>query len=320
LLSVSVDKEADHHLRVELHLSVCCALSTRNLKLGSYDNVWTTATAMEGFFDILLEDVLAFYSIADSIIFSLLVCNVLALALLSISVIRSVSGIFPTCQHRAVATRLLQSLPLAALGRAHRFYASSEGGMAALDNDEASKAHIERMDDVNQNSQTVVAPAEGVGKQGSFSLKHCRAFTSQHHHARGSSEGMGGGSGPDAGADAAEEKRNMHYSESESPGRLASKRRISFRWQVWTSFNPIEQLLPIAAGPPIPPASASGRGIRRRRRTSLLILMDRGEEGQANLSPPQASRALCVLDKRKLDVDIAAEPASLPLTAANLMR
>jgi hypothetical protein len=196
--------------------------------------------------------------------------------------------------------------------------------MAALDNDEASKAHIERMDDVNQFSQTVVAPAEGVGKQGSFSLKHCRAFTSQHHHARGSSEGMGGGSGPDAGADAAEEERNMNYSESESPGRLASKRRISFRWQVWTSFNPIEQLLPIAAGPPIPPASASGRGIRRRRRTSLLIVMDSGEEGLANVrvSPLQASQALCVLDKKKFDVDIAAaaEPASLPLTAANLMR
>jgi hypothetical protein len=314
--------------------------------------------------DILLDDVLAFYSIADACVFSLLTCNVLVLALISFSVLRSVSSIFPTCQHRAVAAQLLQSLPLAALGRVHRLYASSQCGMAVLDDEEASKANIEQMDDLKVDSYKVSAQADGVGKQEPFAAQHCQTGTAERgrggvsggrtavssvggslstgscssgsgrrqrrrcegSHAsasaikqvKGSTEDMilmesGKGSSPDP---ATEEGQSLHFNKSMSPGCIASKRRISFHWQVWTSFNSMEQHMPTVLAPTVPQASTSGRGIRR---SLALTSADGGSEEQATLLPLRGWHDTGG-HKSSLGTTADPPPSALPLTAANLMR
>jgi hypothetical protein len=129
-----------------------------------FDNTRTALDAMDGFFRILLDDVVAFSSVADSVIFALLACNILALGLLSFFVLRSVRTVLPTCQHRTITARLMYSLPVTALSRAHRLYASCERGMETLNDEAAAKAGIEGMDDADEagaiGSNAIKAPIQ----------------------------------------------------------------------------------------------------------------------------------------------------------------
>jgi hypothetical protein len=284
---------------------------------------------MESFFRILLEQVVIFSTIADSIIFSLLTCNLIAFGLLSYFVLRSVRTVLPTCQHRTITACLMHSLPLTALSRAHRLYAKYERGMETLNDEDAAKAGIEGMEDVNDaraarcsnasNAATHQSPPEismGATKGNSYEGfrgegESARAESPRHSDNGAIAEGNEGGC-------VSYLNRAEHSTESEEYSETgtqdsarkkeicvipmaSTKRRISFRRKVWDSFDEDSPL----------PFSSAGGSVQMRHQGS--------HSTQASDAPAMSLGTPASSASRKMN-DSDSAIALLPLTAGNVMR
>jgi hypothetical protein len=310
---------------------VLCYLLTMHLV--RFDNVWTALEGMESFFRILLEQVTIFSAIADSIIFSLLTCNLLAFGLLSYFVLRSVCTVLPTCQHRTITACLMHSLPVTALSRAHRLYAKYERGMETLNDEDAAKAGIEGMEDADDaraarcssanNAATQQSPPEistgatkGNGYEGFRGEGESARAESPRHSDNGAiAEGNEGGCVSHLNR---AEHCTMISTESEEYSETgtqdsartkeicvipmaSTKRRISFRRKVWDSFDEDSPL----------PFSSAGGSVQMRRQGS--------HSTQASDAPAISPGTPASSDSRKMN-DSDSAIALLPLTAGNVMR
>jgi hypothetical protein len=98
---------------------------------------------MNGFFTLVLQEVVLLADIAQTVLCTLIVVNVVLLVLISILLLRNVSSVFPTCPHASECGKLLHSLSVPILKKISNFYATVEKKMIALEDESVAKQNLE---------------------------------------------------------------------------------------------------------------------------------------------------------------------------------
>lgn len=101
---------------------------------------------MNGFFTLVLQEVVMLQDIAQTVLCTLMVVNVVLLVLISIILLRNVSSVFPTCPHASECGKLLHSLTLPILKKVSSFYANVEKKMIALEDESVAKQNLELLE------------------------------------------------------------------------------------------------------------------------------------------------------------------------------
>ena len=105
--------------------------------------------AMDAFFAIIQGEAIYLENIVTIYTSTLLTVNVVLICIISYFVLRNVRLVFPLCQHCAVGSCLVNSLPIGILKKIHRFYMRNEKSMALIDDETEQKRILEAESDPN---------------------------------------------------------------------------------------------------------------------------------------------------------------------------
>ena len=100
--------------------------------------------AMDNFFTIIQEEAIYLGTIVTIYTATLLTVNIVLICIISYFVLKNVRLVFPLCQHCAVGSCLVNSLPMGILKKIHKFYMKNEKSMALIENETEQKRILEQ--------------------------------------------------------------------------------------------------------------------------------------------------------------------------------
>jgi hypothetical protein len=109
--------------------------------------------AMDNFFTLIQEEAIYLGTIVTIYTATLLTVNIVLICIISYFVLRNVRLVFPLCQHCAVGSCLVNSLPMGILKKIHKFYMKNEKSMALIENETEQKRILEQELESDSNSR-----------------------------------------------------------------------------------------------------------------------------------------------------------------------